>query len=108
MSHFRTSNISEKMYLILNFCRCSTYYLETSTLQSRYSRDYFDAQKAFSRSHHASDADDNARSSAAALSAPLSVLLIPSLKDVSTARLMFILSFLSFLFHYHHWKLSSS
>ncbi|KAL7103654.1 hypothetical protein ACP275_08G192600 [Erythranthe tilingii] len=48
---------------------------------SRHSRDYFDAQKAFSRSHHTGDDEDNARSSAAALSAPLSVLLIPSLKD---------------------------
>ncbi|KAK6134635.1 hypothetical protein DH2020_031560 [Rehmannia glutinosa] len=53
----------------------------TSSDSSRHSRDYFDAQKAFSRSHHTSDDEDNARSSAAALSAPLSVLLIPSLKD---------------------------
>ncbi|KAI3466094.1 hypothetical protein Pfo_022757 [Paulownia fortunei] len=53
----------------------------TSSDSSRDSRDYFDAQKAFSRSHHTSDDEDNARSSAAALSAPLSVLLIPSLKD---------------------------
>ncbi|KAG8364912.1 hypothetical protein BUALT_Bualt18G0047800 [Buddleja alternifolia] len=47
----------------------------------RYSRDYFDAQKAFSRSRHASDDEGSSRSAAAALSAPLSVLLIPSLKD---------------------------
>ncbi|KAK4387092.1 Serine/threonine-protein kinase [Sesamum angolense] len=47
---------------------------------SRYSRDYFDAQRAFSRSHHASDDVDNSRN-ATAFSAPLSVLLIPSLKD---------------------------
>ncbi|KAI3457434.1 hypothetical protein Pfo_014097 [Paulownia fortunei] len=53
----------------------------TSSDSSRHSSDYFDAQKAFSRSRHASDDEDNARSSAAALSAPLSVLLIPSLKD---------------------------
>ncbi|KAL6529709.1 hypothetical protein OROGR_015332 [Orobanche gracilis] len=52
-----------------------------SSDSSSHSRDYFDAQKAFSRSRHASDDEDNARSSAAALSAPLSVLLIPSLKD---------------------------
>ncbi|PIN00885.1 Serine/threonine protein kinase [Handroanthus impetiginosus] len=52
-----------------------------SSDSSRDSRDYFDAQKAFSRSHHTSDDEDNARSSAAALSAPLSILLIPSLKD---------------------------
>ncbi|PIN15736.1 Serine/threonine protein kinase [Handroanthus impetiginosus] len=53
----------------------------TSSDSSRHSRDYFDAQKAFSRSRHASDDDDNARSVAAAQSASLSVLLIPSLKD---------------------------
>ncbi|KAL3638438.1 hypothetical protein CASFOL_017809 [Castilleja foliolosa] len=53
----------------------------TSSDSSSHSRDYFDAQKAFSRTHHANDYEDNARSSAAALSAPLSVLLIPSLKD---------------------------
>ncbi|KAL3652576.1 hypothetical protein CASFOL_002257 [Castilleja foliolosa] len=53
----------------------------TSSGSSSHSRDYFDAQKAFSRPHHASDDEDNARNSAAALSTPLSVLLIPSLKD---------------------------
>ncbi|KAL0282646.1 UNVERIFIED_CONTAM: hypothetical protein Sangu_2484200, partial [Sesamum angustifolium] len=51
-----------------------------SSDSSRYSRDYFDAQRAFSRSHHASDDVDNSRN-ATAFSAPLSVLLIPSLKD---------------------------
>ncbi|KAL0320650.1 UNVERIFIED_CONTAM: hypothetical protein Sradi_5326500, partial [Sesamum radiatum] len=51
-----------------------------SSDSSRYSRDYFDAQRAFSRTHHASDDVDNSRS-ATAFSAPLSVLLIPSLKD---------------------------
>ncbi|KAH6795678.1 hypothetical protein C2S51_036664 [Perilla frutescens var. frutescens] len=54
---------------------------QTNSDSSRYSRDYFDAQKAFSRSPHSSEDVDNARSSAAALAAPLSVLLIPSLKD---------------------------
>ncbi|KZV23239.1 serine/threonine-protein kinase sid1-like [Dorcoceras hygrometricum] len=54
----------------------------TSSGSSRHSRDYFDAQKAFTRSHPSSDDEDNSRSSAAALSAPLSVLLIPALKDV--------------------------
>ncbi|XP_051152063.1 uncharacterized protein LOC127266032 [Andrographis paniculata] len=44
---------------------------------------FFDAQKAFSRSQNTSDDEDNARSSAMALSAPLSVLLIPSLKDAT-------------------------
>ncbi|CAA0808538.1 Protein kinase superfamily protein [Striga hermonthica] len=58
----------------------------TSSGSSSYSRDYFDAQKAFPRSHHKSNEedDDAARNSAAALSAPLSVLLIPSLKDAIT------------------------
>ncbi|KAL8505795.1 hypothetical protein ACS0TY_016860 [Phlomoides rotata] len=51
---------------------------------ARYSRDYFDAQKAFSRSRPASEDVENARNSAAALSAPLSVLLIPSLKEAIT------------------------
>lgn len=54
---------------------------QTTSDSSRYSRDYFDAQKAFSRSLHSSEDVDSARSSAAALAAPLSVLLIPSLKD---------------------------
>ncbi|XP_047950007.1 serine/threonine-protein kinase 24-like isoform X4 [Salvia hispanica] len=52
-----------------------------SSSQSRYSHDYLDAQKAFLRSPHSTENADNARSSVAALSAPLSVLLIPSLKD---------------------------
>ncbi|XP_042060634.1 serine/threonine-protein kinase 24-like isoform X1 [Salvia splendens] len=52
-----------------------------SSSQSRYSHDYLDAQKAFLRSPHSTEDVDNARSSVAALSAPLSVLLIPSLKD---------------------------
>ncbi|XP_073287253.1 uncharacterized protein [Primulina huaijiensis] len=56
----------------------------TSSDSSGHSRDYFDAQKAFTRSHHSSDDEDNSRSSAATLSAPLSVLLIPALKDVIT------------------------
>ncbi|KAL0443547.1 UNVERIFIED_CONTAM: Serine/threonine-protein kinase [Sesamum latifolium] len=53
----------------------------TSSDSSRHSRDYFDAQKAFSSSRYTSDDEDNARIAAAALSAPLSVLLIPALKD---------------------------
>ncbi|XP_075488806.1 uncharacterized protein LOC142527768 isoform X1 [Primulina tabacum] len=54
----------------------------TSSDSSRHSHDYFDAQKAFARSHPSSDDEDNSRSYAAALSTPLSVLLIPALKDV--------------------------
>ncbi|XP_044504459.1 germinal center kinase 1 [Mangifera indica] len=45
----------------------------------RESRDYFDAQRAFSKSHQASDDEDGARITSS--SAPLSVLLIPSLKE---------------------------
>ncbi|KAL2496375.1 Protein kinase superfamily protein [Forsythia ovata] len=54
----------------------------TSSESSRPSRDYFDAQKAFSGSHQASDDEDNARTAASSSSAPLSLLLIPSLKEV--------------------------
>ncbi|CAL5403024.1 unnamed protein product [Camellia sinensis] len=52
-----------------------------SSDSSRHSRDFFDAQKVFQRSRQASDEEDNARVVAASLSAPLSMLLIPSLKD---------------------------
>ncbi|KAL3508699.1 hypothetical protein ACH5RR_028100 [Cinchona calisaya] len=52
-----------------------------SSDSSRHSEDYFDAQKAFSRSRQTSDDEDAARSSAASSSAPLSILLIPSLKE---------------------------
>lgn len=58
-----------------------------SKTQPRYSRDYFDAQKAFTRSRPASEDVENARNAAAALSAPLSLLLIPSLKEVSASSL---------------------
>ncbi|KAL6999546.1 non-specific serine,threonine protein kinase [Sarracenia purpurea var. burkii] len=49
---------------------------------SRHSRDYFNAQKVYPRSSQASDEEDSARLAAASLSAPLSMLLIPSLKEV--------------------------
>ncbi|KAL3503193.1 hypothetical protein ACH5RR_037642 [Cinchona calisaya] len=52
-----------------------------SSDSSRQSEDYFDAQKAFSRSRQSSDEEDAARSFAASSSAPLSILLIPSLKE---------------------------
>ncbi|XP_059661488.1 uncharacterized protein LOC132307681 isoform X2 [Cornus florida] len=45
------------------------------------SRDYLDAQNAFSRSHRVSDEEDRARISAASSSTSLSILLIPSLKE---------------------------
>ncbi|CAK7327763.1 unnamed protein product [Dovyalis caffra] len=50
-----------------------------SSDNSRSSREYFDAPKAFSRSRQANNDEENAR--IASSSAPLSVLLIPSLKE---------------------------
>ncbi|XP_019193665.1 PREDICTED: germinal center kinase 1 isoform X2 [Ipomoea nil] len=52
-----------------------------TTDPSRYSRDYFDAQKAFLRPHRTSDADDAARMPATHSSATLSTLLVPSLRE---------------------------
>ncbi|KAK1366432.1 hypothetical protein POM88_041993 [Heracleum sosnowskyi] len=48
---------------------------------SRHSRDYVDALKAFPRSRQASDEESSAKMSSLLLSAPLSTLLIPSLKE---------------------------
>lgn len=62
---------------------------EQSTMSSdssRHSRDYLDAQKAFSRSRHTSDEEDGARTYPAPSSATLSVLLIPSLKEAATSE----------------------
>ncbi|KAF9666756.1 hypothetical protein SADUNF_Sadunf16G0261800 [Salix dunnii] len=53
--------------------------LTNSSDSSRSSREYFDAPKAFPRSQQAIDVEESAR--IASLSAPLSVLLIPSLKE---------------------------
>lgn len=50
---------------------------------SRYSQDYFDAQKVFPGSRQANDEEDNARSSVASSSSPLPLLLVPSLREVS-------------------------
>uniref|UniRef100_A0A5B6YQ28 non-specific serine/threonine protein kinase n=1 Tax=Davidia involucrata TaxID=16924 RepID=A0A5B6YQ28_DAVIN len=55
--------------------------LTNSSDSSRQSLDYFDVQKVFPRSRQASDEEDSARISAASSSAPLSILLIPSLKE---------------------------
>lgn len=62
---------------------------EQSTMSSdssRHSRDYLDAQKAFSRSRHTSDEEDGARTYPAPSSATLSVLVIPSLKEAATSE----------------------
>lgn len=50
----------------------------------RHSRDYFDAQKGFSRPQYESDDEESLK--VASSSVALSVLLIPSLKEVSTPR----------------------
>ncbi|CAK9175233.1 unnamed protein product [Ilex paraguariensis] len=52
-----------------------------SSDSSRPSRDYFVEQKEFPRSRQARDEEDSARISAASSSGPLSILLIPSLKE---------------------------
>ncbi|KAL5147210.1 Serine/threonine-protein kinase svkA [Glycine soja] len=53
--------------------------ISSSSDSSRPSREYFDAQKGFSRSHYAIDDEESAKIISS--SAPLSVLLIPSLKE---------------------------
>ncbi|XAR68315.1 Non-specific serine/threonine protein kinase [Bertholletia excelsa] len=55
--------------------------LTNSSDSSRHSREYFDAQKAFPKSRQASGEEDTYRTAAASSSAPLSILLIPSLKE---------------------------
>ncbi|GLT72154.1 hypothetical protein SLA2020_441100 [Shorea laevis] len=54
-------------------------HMTSSSDSSRHSREYFDAQKGFSRSQHASDDEESLK--IASSSVPLSVLLIPSLKE---------------------------
>ncbi|KAK7853251.1 serine/threonine-protein kinase svka [Quercus suber] len=51
----------------------------SSSDSSRHSREYFDAQKGFLRSHYTSDEEESQK--IAPPSVPLSVLLIPSLKE---------------------------
>ncbi|KAK9265764.1 hypothetical protein L1049_003382 [Liquidambar formosana] len=55
--------------------------MSSSSDSSRHSHEYYDAQRVFTRSHQASDDEESARISAASSSVPLSVLLIPSLKE---------------------------
>ncbi|XP_071691931.1 uncharacterized protein [Rutidosis leptorrhynchoides] len=53
-----------------------------STDSSRHSSDYYDAIKAFPKPRQASsDEEDGARTSASSASAPLSILIVPSLKE---------------------------
>ncbi|OMO53506.1 hypothetical protein COLO4_36710 [Corchorus olitorius] len=54
--------------------------MSNSSDSSRSSREYFDAQRLFPRSRQASDDEENAK--VASSSVPLSMLLIPSLKEV--------------------------
>lgn len=53
----------------------------------RPSHEYIDAQKDFSRSHNASDDEENDKIMSS--SAPLSILLIPSLKEVMHTWIIF-------------------
>lgn len=53
----------------------------------RHFRDYFNEKRAFPRSRQASDEEDSARIAAASVSAPLSMLIIPSIKEVRTFKL---------------------
>lgn len=53
--------------------------MTSSSDSSRHSREYFDAQRGFSRSQHASDDEESLKITSS--SVPLSVLLIPSLKE---------------------------
>uniref|UniRef100_A0A6N2NJ79 non-specific serine/threonine protein kinase n=1 Tax=Salix viminalis TaxID=40686 RepID=A0A6N2NJ79_SALVM len=62
--------------------------LTNSSDSSRSSREYFDAPKAFARSQQAIDVEESAR--IASSSTPLSVLLIPSLKEVSNQMILCI------------------
>ncbi|XP_052179219.1 uncharacterized protein LOC127792656 isoform X2 [Diospyros lotus] len=54
-----------------------------SSDSSRPPRDYFDAHKVFPISRQASEEEESARTVAASLSPPLSMLLIPSLKEAN-------------------------
>ena len=55
---------------------------------SRHSREYYDAPKVFARSHQSSDDDDSARAAVLSSSKALSILFIPSLKEVSTCQVI--------------------
>ena len=67
--------LKKKNNLVITIFKGKNFYL-------RHSREYFDAQKGFSRSYHTSDDEESVK--IAPSSVPLSVLLIPSLKEVST------------------------
>ncbi|MBA0783640.1 hypothetical protein Gotri_001324 [Gossypium trilobum] len=54
--------------------------MSNSSNSSRSSHEYFDAQKAFPRTHQPSDDEENAKITSSCI--PLSMLLIPSLKEV--------------------------
>ncbi|XP_076923621.1 uncharacterized protein LOC143585808 [Bidens hawaiensis] len=57
--------------------------IKTEKSTKRHSSDYCDAIKAFSKPHHASNDEEGARSAASSASAPLSVLIVPSLKEAA-------------------------
>jgi hypothetical protein len=74
----------KKQVLVITIFKEQHFYL-------RHSREYFDAQKGFSRSQHASDDEESLK--IASSSVPLSVLLIPSLKEVSTQKCLLCITF---------------
>ena len=55
--------------------------ITSSSDSSRHSREYYDAPKAFARSHQSSDDDESARAAVLSSSKALSILFIPSLKE---------------------------
>ncbi|XP_076882503.1 uncharacterized protein LOC143530984 [Bidens hawaiensis] len=55
--------------------------IKTEKSTNRHSSDYCDAIKSFRKPHYASNDEEDARSAASSASAPLSVLIVPSLKE---------------------------
>lgn len=64
----------------------------------RLSREYIDAQKGISRSHYASDDEESAKIMSS--SVPLSVLLIPSIKEVNDTDFILIVLWLAFVLNW--------
>ncbi|XP_050218122.1 uncharacterized protein LOC126668930 isoform X2 [Mercurialis annua] len=82
--------------------------MTNSSDSSRSSREYFDAQRAFPRSRLESDAEENAK--VVSSSAPLSLLLIPSLKEAyaDDPEGSFVHSFTNSLIHMERTKPGST
>lgn len=71
-------SFSFTIFINWKYYHCNLFY----NFYHRHYRDYVDALKAFPRSRQASDEESSAKMSSLLLSAPLSILLIPSLKEV--------------------------